>query len=598
MCTFWRVSLTLTLILICATNLFGQTLTIDDFGHEAILYLDSSEIAVRFVTDAPSAVEDFAINYPEVDQGAEGYRLFANVYGFQLHAESDLDGFLTRLSADSNVSEIYRGARSPAGERLYVSGTFLVQVAPDADIADIIVRFDEYGLRLLPERTSGTEVLVFQISRGDSWNIAPVLASASTIPGVLCVVPGILFKLTILSTPNDYFWSGQQQYFQQEYLDLERAYDMALSDSTVTIYFLDDGVADHEDWPQPFDIIGFDYLWYDSAFHLNPTYSHHGMGVLGVAYAAINNEIGIAGFNNDHFSVRLHQVFHMTAAGKEQWTTSWFMYWAIRDAVDAGADIISLSWIKDTTSFTGYGTIESAIDYAHANGVLVIAGAGNCNDYCSHVQWPACYDKTFAVGGARPGCEWHFEASYGPELDAVGYYSVITLDQMGENGISRSARDAPYCDNESNPNYYCGSGTSYCAPQAAGIAGLVLARRPDLKNQPDLLAEILRYSAENGEPPCVVDTSFDLQLGYGCLNAFRALLAVSRGDMNNDASIDISDVAYVIDYLFHDGLEPSPHLMVGDATCDCSLDISDLTFLVSYIYGDGPAPGLCYKYWD
>ena len=52
-------------MLIGAGSLSGQTLTINDFGHEATLYQDSSAIAVRFATDAPSAVDDFAINYPD-----------------------------------------------------------------------------------------------------------------------------------------------------------------------------------------------------------------------------------------------------------------------------------------------------------------------------------------------------------------------------------------------------------------------------------------------------------------------------------------------------------------------------------------------------
>ena len=61
------------------------------------------------------------------------------------------------------------------------------------------------------------------------------------------------------------------------------------------------------------------------------------------------------------------------------------------------------------------------------------------------------------------------------------------------------------------------------------------------------------------------------------------------GDANHDASVDISDVVYLIAYIFSGGSAPSP-LLAGDANCDSSVDISDVVYLIAYIFSGGQAP--------
>ena len=61
------------------------------------------------------------------------------------------------------------------------------------------------------------------------------------------------------------------------------------------------------------------------------------------------------------------------------------------------------------------------------------------------------------------------------------------------------------------------------------------------------------------------------------------------GDANDDASVDISDVVYLIAYIFSGGSAPSP-LDAGDANCDSTVDISDVVYLIAYIFSGGLAP--------
>jgi len=61
------------------------------------------------------------------------------------------------------------------------------------------------------------------------------------------------------------------------------------------------------------------------------------------------------------------------------------------------------------------------------------------------------------------------------------------------------------------------------------------------------------------------------------------------GDANGDHIVDISDVVYLISYIFSGGLPPSP-LLAGDANCDSIVDISDVVYLIAYIFSGGLAP--------
>ncbi len=61
------------------------------------------------------------------------------------------------------------------------------------------------------------------------------------------------------------------------------------------------------------------------------------------------------------------------------------------------------------------------------------------------------------------------------------------------------------------------------------------------------------------------------------------------GDANADAAVDISDVVYLIAYIFSGGPAPNPEA-AGDANCDLAVDISDAVYLIAYIFAGGPAP--------
>jgi hypothetical protein len=62
------------------------------------------------------------------------------------------------------------------------------------------------------------------------------------------------------------------------------------------------------------------------------------------------------------------------------------------------------------------------------------------------------------------------------------------------------------------------------------------------------------------------------------------------GDVNCDGLCNISDVTYLINYLFQGGPPPCPFWTAGDANCDGAVNISDVNYLINYLFNGGPPP--------
>ena len=68
---------------------------------------------------------------------------------------------------------------------------------------------------------------------------------------------------------------------------------------------------------------------------------------------------------------------------------------------------------------------------------------------------------------------------------------------------------------------------------------------------------------------------------------------VVNGDADADGQVSLSDVVYVINYLYKSGPAPlcDPVTACGDPNVDGLVDVSDVLYLVNYLYRGGPPPG-------
>ena len=61
------------------------------------------------------------------------------------------------------------------------------------------------------------------------------------------------------------------------------------------------------------------------------------------------------------------------------------------------------------------------------------------------------------------------------------------------------------------------------------------------------------------------------------------------GDANGDGKVTVSDVIYLINYLFKGGPTPNP-LLAGDANHDDKVTVADVIYLINYLFKGGPSP--------
>lgn len=62
-----------------------------------------------------------------------------------------------------------------------------------------------------------------------------------------------------------------------------------------------------------------------------------------------------------------------------------------------------------------------------------------------------------------------------------------------------------------------------------------------------------------------------------------------RGDANDDSSVTVSDVIYIINYLYKGGPPPSP-LEKANTNCDAQINVADVVYLINYLFKGGPSP--------
>jgi len=70
---------------------------------------------------------------------------------------------------------------------------------------------------------------------------------------------------------------------------------------------------------------------------------------------------------------------------------------------------------------------------------------------------------------------------------------------------------------------------------------------------------------------------------------FEVFVTLRNGDTNGDCNVSVSDVIYIINYLFKNGSEPKP-LRAADTNCDGMVTVTDVVYLINYLFKNGPPP--------
>jgi serine protease len=245
----------------------------------------------------------------------------------------------------------------------------------------------------------------------------------------------------------------------------------------------------------------------------------HGTHVSGIAAAATNNGVGIAGVAPDAKVMPVKVLEDGSGAYED-------IAHGIRWATDHGADVInmSLGGLQGTQllTLTGVETqLQDAITYAHGKGVAVIAAAGNDSV-------PLCNEPGFDAGVvcvlSTDKRELRSAFSSGPikpDLLAVSAPGGSLAPVCGEDIVSSvpagTSSSGATCGYGNNYDEY--AGTSMATPHVAGVAALLAAQGRSVDNIYSTLTSTART------PVVGLRGVFSPTYGYGIVDAAAAVAA-------------------------------------------------------------------------
>jgi thermitase len=293
--------------------------------------------------------------------------------------------------------------------------------------------------------------------------------------------------------PNDpEVVSGAEWHLQK--IQAPAAWDYTFGSSQVIVAILDSGInAAHPDLIGHV-IPGYNFVSGNSDFADD---FGHGTAVAGTIFAAGNNGVGVAGVA---FGSTLLPVKVVDSSGFATYSD---IANGIYFAVEQGAKVINISIAGDSAS----PTLQSAVDFAWSNNVVIVAAAGNNAN--SIPQYPAACDHVVAVSATTAADSLADFSSFG---------SYVSLSAPGDD-IWTTQRDL------SNP-YGPWRGTSFASPIVAGVAALALAANPSLSST-QLVSLLINNTDDLGA------AGYDFSFGQGRVNALKCLAAAyqSAGDL-------------------------------------------------------------------
>jgi serine protease len=392
----------------------------------------------------------------------------------------------------------------------------------------------------LPHATApGVRTRVMGLRPGQSMSRA--LARLRRRRDVAYAEPDYIARAAGMFYPDDPGSAGVAQGWERQQWDMlpgvgvdaPQAWANLLADhrdggSGVRIAVLDTGVA-YRNWGQfkvspdlrqtrfvaPYDFVAHNRYPLDR--------DGHGTLVASVIAESTNNQVGLTGLA---YGATIMPVRVLDAEGDGQAST---IAQGIRYAVKHGANIINMSFEflpSQVQSGRQIPEVVSAIRYARAHGVMVVAAAGN--DELQEVSYPARIGGTVAVGATtRDGCLASYSNS-GPSVALVapggGPDAILPHDPACHPSrllppiYQMTLSDPPRWSRFGYPDTYIG--TSMSAPMVAAAAAMVMAS--GVIGPHPTPNQVLRRLEQTATPLPAGSSGRNSTYGYGLLNAGAA----------------------------------------------------------------------------
>jgi len=259
-------------------------------------------------------------------------------------------------------------------------------------------------------------------------------------PRVEKVEPDGVAQATL--TPNDPHWDRA---WGERKVRAPEAWNVSTGNSKTIIAIVDTGVDPRQPDLRGRVLRGWDFQNNDA----NPRDDNgHGTAVAGVASAAANDGVGIAGmcWNCRILPVK---VLNANGSGSHSNIAAGIIY-----AVKHGADVINLSLAGPYPATV----ISDAVRFALRRGVVVVAAAGN--EGSKRKSYPAAYDGVISVAATNGSDRLYSWSNRGSWVDLAAPGCAFT-------GKPRSSW-----------SWWCG--TSFATPMVAGTVALIKSVRPSM----------------------------------------------------------------------------------------------------------------------
>lgn len=313
----------------------------------------------------------------------------------------------------------------------------------------------------------------------------------------------------VTHVPNDLFWTNQWGPMR---IFCTNAWDVPQTSTAQRVAIVDTGV----DLFHP-DLVA--RIIYQQGFGGNPSGDamrdvrggnsiDHGTHVAGIAAAIRDNSIGIAGVANVGIMAMGCAVWVGGTNNEYQIGSATV---AINEAVAHGATVINCSFSQDAPLSAA---MQSALDNAQNNGVIVVVAAGN--DGMNIVNSPsagwAAHGWPIIVSNVQPGDTLNPNSNFGNRIDLAAPGTTI-FSTVTTNYAQPSPGGGTYTNM---------GGTSMASPHVAGAAAMVRSMNPG-----NILAvgtRDLLYRMAQDIGPAGVDQSF----GFGMLQLPKSFLEVLK----------------------------------------------------------------------
>jgi len=227
----------------------------------------------------------------------------------------------------------------------------------------------------------------------------------------------------------------------------------------------------------------------------------HGTHVAGIAAAATDNGLGVAGVSFNAVKIMPLKVLDASGSGYNSNIAS-----AITWAADKGAKVISMSLGGAFYS----QTLQNAINYAWARDASIFAAAGN--DGRQTIEYPGGNNHVLAVSASDQNDLLASFSTWGQNVGAAapGTAIISTLPTYLANLNTHYGYYA---------NYDALNGTSMATPMVSGLAALILAKEPVLSNA--VLIQLIQRTSDNVAG--TANGGWDSKYGYGRINLYNAV---------------------------------------------------------------------------